>query len=163
MLPGNVRPNQNGSSLMILGVGTDILAIQRIERTIKRFGDRFLMRIYSDEERARAARRPHPANMLAMCYAAKEACSKALGTGLRQGVFWRDMAVVHLSSGKPTMRLSGGALKRLRAMAGPDMMPEIEVSLTDEAGLAHAIVLIWARPLSSGRAMAVRIPVREGA
>ena len=135
---------------MIQGVGTDILAIQHIERTIERFGERFLMRIYAEEERARAARRPRQANMLAMCFAAKEACSKALGTGLGQGVFWHDMAVVHLPSGKPTMRLSGGARERLRAMTAVDMTPEIEVSLTDEAGLAHVIVVIWARPLSSG-------------
>lgn len=134
---------------MILGIGTDLLAIERIERTLERFGERFLERVYSETERARAARRLRPANMLAMCYAAKEACSKALGMGLREGVFWHDMTVVHLPSGKPTMQLFGGALERLQSMTPDGMAAQVELTLTDEAGLAQAVVVIWAMPAAA--------------
>ncbi len=133
---------------MIIGVGTDLLDIRRLERTLERFGDRFVSRIYTDVEQARAVRRHRPANMYAMCYAAKEACSKALGTGFRQGVFWRDMGVVHLRSGKPTMALTGGALTRLATLTPDGMIAKVDVSLTDETPMAHAMVIISAVPVS---------------
>ena len=129
---------------MINGVGTDLLDIRRLESTLERFGERFTERIYTEIERQRASRRARPANMLAMCYAAKEACAKALGTGFREGVFWRDMGVVHLPSGKPTMVLTGGALKRLEALTPRGMSADVAVSLTDEHPMAHAIVIISA-------------------
>ncbi len=129
---------------MIIGVGTDLLDIRRLEKTLERFGERFTERIYTEAERQRAGRRSRPANMLAMCYAAKEACAKALGTGFRQGVFWRDMGVVHLPSGKPTMVLTGGALKRLNDLTPEGMAAEVAVSLTDEHPMAQAVVIISA-------------------
>jgi len=129
---------------MIIGLGTDLLDIRRLEKTLERFGARFTARIYTEVERQRAGRRAQPANMLAMCYAAKEACAKALGTGFRQGVFWRDLGVVHLPSGKPTMVLTGGALKRLDALTPEGMRAEVAVSLTDEYPMAQAVVIISA-------------------
>ena len=138
---------------MIIGLGTDLLDIRRLERTLERFGERFTARIYTDVERQRAARRSNPANMLAMCYAAKEACAKALGTGFRQGVFWRDMGVVHLPSGKPTMVLTGGALMRLGNLTPDGMKADVAVSLTDEYPMAQAVVVISA-VASGGRAVA---------
>src|SRR4028119_755474 len=101
---------------MILGIGSDLCDIRRIQRSLDRFGDRFTNRIFTDGERARSDRRAARAPSYARRFAAKEACSKALGTGMRAGVFWRDMEVVNLPSGRPTMRLSGGALERLRAL-----------------------------------------------
>lgn len=129
---------------MIIGIGTDLLDIHRLERTLERFGHRFISRVYTNVEQARATRRHRPANMYAMCYAAKEACSKALGTGFRQGVFWRNMGVVHLGSGKPTMALTGGALARLAALTPDGMIAKVDVSLTDEFPMAHAMVIISA-------------------
>jgi holo-[acyl-carrier protein] synthase len=109
---------------MILGIGSDIIDIRRIEETLARFGDRFTNRIYTEKERARAERRPHErAATFAKRFAAKEACSKALGTGLKQGVFWRDMGVANLSSGQPTMVLTGGAARRLAAIDAPGHTP----------------------------------------
>ena len=132
---------------MIIGIGSDIVDIRRIEQTLERFGERFLERIYTDVERSKAGSRANAAATYAKRFAAKEACAKALGTGFRDGVFWRDLAVVNLPSGKPTMRLSGGALDRLRAMTPPGMTTQLDVSLTDEPPMAQAVVIISATPV----------------
>ncbi|MEI7805168.1 MAG: holo-ACP synthase [Hyphomicrobiales bacterium] len=129
---------------MILGVGSDIVDVRRIERTIERFGDRFLDRIFTATERAKAERRANRAETYAKRFAAKEACSKALGTGLRAGVFWRDMGVINLPSGAPTMKLTGGALKRLQAITPKGCQARIDVTLTDEGPMAQALVIISA-------------------
>ncbi len=134
---------------MIIGIGTDLLDIRRIERTLERFGDRFIVRIYTEAERAKAEKRVNVAAAYALRYAAKEACSKALGTGLRQGVFWRDMATNSLPSGKPTMTLKGGALKKLQALTPSGMTAKIEVTMSDEHPMAHAMVVIFAVPTES--------------
>lgn len=131
---------------MIIGVGTDLLDVRRLERTIERFGNRFCDRVFTPEERARCDRRANPAAGYAQRYAAKEACSKALGTGLRAGVFWRDMRVGNLPSGQPVMTLAGGALARLRVLTPPHMVADIALSLTDEYPMAQAVVIISARP-----------------
>ncbi|MDA0662731.1 MAG: holo-ACP synthase [Proteobacteria bacterium] len=132
---------------MIIGLGTDLCDISRIEDTLKRFAGRFEERLYTAQEQARAERRPfNRAGRYAQMFAAKEACSKALGTGFRKGVFWRDMEVVHLPSGKPTMSLTGGARARLESLTPPGMKAQVEVSLTDESGLANAVVIIFAVP-----------------
>lgn len=129
---------------MIIGIGTDLCDISRIELTLARFGERFIRRCFTEQEMNRAERRPNKrADRYAQMFAAKEACSKALGTGFRQGVFWRDMEVVHLPSGKPTMRMHGGALKRLHHLTPPGHEPQAEVTLTDEKGLANAVVVLW--------------------
>ena len=130
---------------MILGIGSDLCDIRRIEKSIERFGDRFTQRIFTEGERARSDRRAARVPSYARRFAAKEACSKALGTGLRQGVFWRDMEVVNLASGRPTMRLSGGALERLKAMTPEGHEAVIHVSLTDDPPMAQAFVVIEAR------------------
>ena len=132
---------------MIIGIGTDLLDVRRLERTLSRFGTRFCERIFTDGERARAEGRADPARTYAQYFAAKEACSKALGTGLRQGVFWRDMRVQNLPSGKPIMSLMGGAKLRLEALTPPGMEAHIDVSLTDEWPFAHAVVVISAVPI----------------
>jgi holo-[acyl-carrier protein] synthase len=130
---------------VILGLGSDLIDIDRIERTIARYGDRFLHRCFTETERAKAARRPLLlAETFAKRFAAKEACAKALGTGLRAGVFWRDMAVVNLPSGRPTLVLSGGALKRLQRITPPGMTAQIDLTMTDEPPLAQAVVIISA-------------------
>lgn len=129
---------------MILGVGSDLIDIRRIERTIARFGDRFLDRVFTPIERQRSERRDDRAASYAKRFAAKEACSKALGTGLRKGVYWRDLGVVNLPSGRPTLVLTGGALARLKAMTPDGMTPRIDVTLTDEPPLAQALVVITA-------------------
>ncbi len=130
---------------MILGLGSDLIDIDRIERTIARYGDRFLHRCFTETERAKAARRPLLlAETFAKRFAAKEACAKALGTGLRAGVFWRDMAVVNLPSGRPTLVLSGGALKRLQQITPPGMIAQIDLTMTDEPPSAQAVVIISA-------------------
>lgn len=132
---------------MIIGLGTDLCGIERVAKTLERFSGRFEKRLYTEQERARAERRPHKrADRYAQMFAAKEACSKALGTGFRQGVFWRDMEVVHLRTGKPTMQLHGGALARMEALTPPGMRAQVEVSLTDESGMANAVVIIFAVP-----------------
>jgi holo-[acyl-carrier protein] synthase len=134
---------------MIIGLGSDLIDIRRIEKTIERFGDRFLGRIFTPVERARSDRRQLTRiESYAKRYAAKEACSKALGTGFRKGVFWRDMGVVNLSGGKPSMALTGGALARLESLLPAGYEAQIDVSLTDEPPLAQAIVIITARPKS---------------
>jgi holo-[acyl-carrier protein] synthase len=132
---------------MILGIGSDLCDIRRIEKSIERFGDRFTHRIFTEGERARSDRRAARVPSYARRFAAKEACSKALGTGLRQGVFWRDMEVINLASGRPTMRLSGGALERLRAMTPEGHEAVIHISLTDDPPMAQAFVVIEARPI----------------
>jgi holo-[acyl-carrier protein] synthase len=130
---------------MILGIGSDIIDIRRIQRTLERFGDRFTHRVYTEIERARAERRPHErAATFAKRFAAKEACSKALGTGLKQGVFWRDMGVSNLRSGQPTMILTGGASARLAAMTPKGHTAVIHVTLTDDFPLAVGYVIISA-------------------
>jgi holo-[acyl-carrier protein] synthase len=132
---------------MILGIGSDLIDIRRIERTIARFGDRFLLRCFTETERARAARRPLlvPATY-AKRFAAKEACAKALGTGLRAGVFWRDMGVVNLPGGRPTLELTGGARERLRRITPYGTIARIDLTMTDEPPLAQAFVVISAVP-----------------
>ncbi len=135
---------------MILGIGSDIIDIRRVERTLERFGERFIERIFTETERRKSENRAQRAASSAKRFAAKEACSKALGTGFRAGVFWRDMGVVNLPSGKPTMRLTGGALKRLEAITPPGMQAQIDLSLTDDDPQAQAIVIISAVPGQSG-------------
>jgi holo-[acyl-carrier protein] synthase len=131
---------------VILGIGSDLIDIRRIERSLERFGDRFRLRVFTEGERARSDRKASPAASYAKRFAAKEACSKALGTGMNGGVFWRDMEVVNLRSGQPTIRLHGGAAARLAAMMPPHHEAFIHVSLTDEPPLAQAFVVIEARP-----------------
>jgi holo-[acyl-carrier protein] synthase len=129
---------------MILGLGSDLVDIRRIERMIERHGDRFLDRVFTAVERARCDRRANRAASYARRFAAKEACSKALGTGLREGVFWRDLGVVNLPSGRPGMQLTGGALERLREMTPAGMTARLDVSLSDEPPMAQAVVIISA-------------------
>jgi holo-[acyl-carrier protein] synthase len=134
---------------MIIGIGSDLIDIRRIERTLERYGDRFISRIFTDEERRRSERRAGRAASYAKRYAAKEACSKALGTGFRGGVYWRDLGVINLASGKPTLVLTGGALRQLEAMVPNGMVATIELTLTDEPPLASALVIISAEPASA--------------
>jgi len=129
---------------MIIGLGNDLIDIRRIEKSIERFGDRFLERIFTDVERAKSDKRAQRAASYAKRFAAKEACAKALGTGLNRGVFWRDMGVVNLPGGKPTLRLTGGALARLEAITPPGLTALIELTITDDFPLAQAIVIIQA-------------------
>ena len=131
---------------MIVGLGSDLCDVRRIAKTIERHGERFLNRVFTPAERAKAQGRANVAETYAKRFAAKEACSKALGTGMRAGVFWRDMGVVNLPSGRPTMTLTGGALVRLKAMLPAGHIARIDVSLTDEGPLAQAIVIISAVP-----------------
>jgi holo-[acyl-carrier protein] synthase len=133
---------------LILGLGSDLIDIRRIEETIARFGDRFLDRVFTPIERARSDRRANRIESYAKRFAAKEACCKALGTGFRKGVFMRDMGVVNQPGGQPTMALTGGAAARLKALTPAGMRAEIRVSLTDEPPLAQAIVIITAEPKS---------------
>jgi holo-[acyl-carrier protein] synthase len=130
---------------MILGTGTDIIDIRRIEKTLERFGERFVSRIFTETEKARAERRPNQrAATYAKRFAAKEACAKALGTGLSRGVFWRDMGVANLKSGQPTIMLTGGAAARLAEITPPGHTPHVHVSLTDDYPLALSFVIISA-------------------
>ena len=129
---------------MILGLGNDLIDIRRVEKSIATYGDRFLNRIYTDIERAKSDRRANRAASYAKRFAAKEACAKALGTGLNHGVYWRDMGVVNAASGKPTMALTGGALKRLEKLTPPGMRAQIDLTITDDFPLAQAIVIISA-------------------
>ena len=132
---------------MMIGIGTDLCDIRRIERTLNRFARRFVDRIYTDAEKRRADRRPHRrAASYAMCFAAKEATAKALGTGFRQGVHPSAIGVVHLPGGKPTLELTGGAHVRLWKLIPPGYEPRLDVSLTDEYPLSHAMVVISAVP-----------------
>jgi holo-[acyl-carrier protein] synthase len=134
---------------MILGIGTDLANIERIEATLARFGDRFRNRVFTDAEQAKAEARAHAPATYAKRWAAKEACSKALGTGLRMGIAWKDMAVSNLRSGQPQMQLSGWAAERLAAMTPPGHEALIHVTLTDDHPWAQAFVLIEARPLAT--------------
>ncbi len=134
---------------MILGIGSDLVDVRRIERVIERHGDRFLDRIFTAAERAKAEGRAREAETYAKRFAAKEACAKALGTGLRGGVFWRDMGVVNLPSGRPTLELTGGALARLRAITPAGCDARIDLSITDEGELAQALVVISAAARTS--------------
>ncbi len=131
---------------MIIGIGNDIIDIRRIEHTLDRFGERFLDRVYTEVERAKSDRRINRAASYAKRFAAKEACSKALGTGFRRGVYWRDLGVVNLPSGKPTMQLTGGALARLGELIPEGMLPQIDLTITDDHPIAEAVVIISARP-----------------
>ena len=131
---------------MIIGIGSALIDIRRIERTLERFGERFIHRIFTKPEQAKSKGRVNSTATYAKRFAAKEACSKALGTGFRRGVYWRDMGVVNLSSGKPTMQLTGGAAKRLSELVPDGMVAQIDISLTDEPPYAEATVIISAVP-----------------
>ncbi|WP_416065830.1 holo-ACP synthase [Rhizobium sp. ZK1] len=131
---------------MIIGIGSDLIDIRRVEKSIERFGDRFTHRCFTEIERARSDRRANRAESYAKRFAAKEACSKALGTGLSQGVFWKDMGVVNLPSGKPTMQLTGGASVVLQAMLPAGHKAAIHLTITDDYPLAQAFVIIEALP-----------------
>ncbi len=137
---------------MILGIGNDLIDIRRIDRTIERFGDRFLDRVFTQVERGKSERRADRAASYAKRFAAKEACSKALGTGFRRGVYWRDIRVVNLPSGRPTLRLAGGAARRLAELTPPGSLAQIDVTLTDDHPLAVAIVIISAVPAPESEA-----------
>jgi len=129
---------------MIVGIGSDLVDIRRIQKVIDRHGERFLSRIFTDAERARAERRAKATETYAKRFAAKEACSKALGTGIRRGVWWRDMGVVNLPGGRPTMQLTGGALARLEELTPVGFEARIDLSITDDWPLAQAFVIISA-------------------
>ena len=131
---------------MIIGIGNDTIDIRRVEKVLERHGERFTTRIFTDIEVRKSERRRLRAASYAKRFAAKEACAKALGTGMRGGVFWRDLGVVNLPSGKPTMALTGGAAKRLAALTPPGHRSEIHVTITDDFPLAQAMVIIEAVP-----------------
>jgi holo-[acyl-carrier protein] synthase len=133
---------------VILGIGSDICDARRIAKVLERHGDRFIDRVFTPTERAKADRRRNRAETYAKRFAAKEACSKALGTGIRSGVWWRDMGVINLPSGRPTMALSGGAKRRLEAMTPPGYEARIDLTITDEGPMAQALVIISADPIS---------------
>jgi holo-[acyl-carrier protein] synthase len=137
--------------MMILGLGNDIIDIRRVERTIERYGDRFLSRVFTDIERRRSDGRAGRAASYAKRFAAKEACAKALGTGFRQSVFWRDMGVVNLPSGRPTLELTGGALQALAELTPEGHEVRIDLTITDDFPMAQAIVII----------SAYRVPMRD--
>ena len=135
---------------MIIGIGSDLIDIRRIEQTLARHGERFVNRVFTETERRRSERKSGAkmgrAASYAKRFAAKEACAKALGTGLKRGVYWRDMGVVNLPGGKPTMKLTGGALRRLEALTPPGHTAQIDRTITDDFPLAQAIVIISAVP-----------------
>jgi holo-[acyl-carrier protein] synthase len=131
---------------MIIGIGSDLVDVRRIQRTLERHAERFVTRIFTPLERATAERRARRSETYAKRFAAKEACAKALGTGLRAGVFWRDMGVVNLPSGRPTMKLTGGALTRLQAITPAGCEARIDVTISDEGPIAQAFVVITAVP-----------------
>jgi holo-[acyl-carrier protein] synthase len=137
---------------MILGVGSDLIDIRRIEAAIARFGYRFIDRIFTENERRRCERRANPGQSYARRFAAKEAAAKALGTGFRSGVFWRDLGVVNMPSGQPGMHLTGGALRRLESITPKGMTARLDVTLTDEPPLAQAVVIITAWPAAAASA-----------
>jgi holo-[acyl-carrier protein] synthase len=131
---------------MIIGIGSDLIDIRRVEKSLERFGERFTERCFTEIERAKSDGRKNRAASYAKRFAAKEACSKALGTGLAQGVFWKDMGVVNLPGGKPTMRLTGGALEKLNQLLPVGHEPRIHITITDDFPLAQAFVIIEALP-----------------
>jgi holo-[acyl-carrier protein] synthase len=135
---------------MILGIGSDISDVRRIAKVIERHGDRFLNRVFTPVERALADRRRNRVETYAKRFAAKEACAKALGTGLRAGVWWRDMGVINLPSGRPTMALTGGAKRRLQAITPAGYEARIDLTITDEGPMAQAFVIISAVATASG-------------
>ncbi|TSE02410.1 holo-ACP synthase [Mesorhizobium intechi] len=132
---------------MIIGIGSDLIDIRRIEKSLEHHGQRFVQRIYTEAEQARSENRRARAASYAKRFAAKEACAKALGTGMAQGVFWRDMGVVNLPSGAPTMALTGGALARLEKILPPGHRAAIHLTITDDFPLAQAFVIIEALPV----------------
>lgn len=132
---------------MIIGIGSDLCDIRRIEKSLERHGERFTRRLFTDVERARAEGRAQPAATYAKRFAAKEACSKALGTGIWRGVFWKDMGVANMPSGQPTMILTGGALERLKAITPAGHEVVIHLTITDDFPMAQAFVILEARPL----------------
>jgi holo-[acyl-carrier protein] synthase len=134
---------------MIIGIGSDLIDIRRVEKSLERFGARFTERCFTEIERAKSDGRKNRAASYAKRFAAKEACSKALGTGLAQGVFWKDMGVVNLPGGKPTMRLTGGALERLSQMLPAGHEARIHITITDDFPLAQAFVIIEALPAAT--------------
>lgn len=134
---------------MILGIGNDMIDIRRVEKTLERFGERFIQRIFTDVEQRKSERRRNRAASYAKRFAAKEACAKALGTGLNRGVFWRDMGVVNLRGGQPTMALTGGAAERLKSLTPAGMEAVIHITITDDFPLAQAFVIISAIPATS--------------
>jgi len=134
---------------VILGLGNDIIDIRRIEKALERYGERFLARVFTATERAKSDARIGRAASYAKRFAAKEACAKALGTGFRKGVFWRDMGVVNLATGRPTIVLTGGAAEQLKRITPQGLEPRVDLSLTDDFPLAQAIVVISAVPASS--------------
>ncbi|GAB4068970.1 holo-ACP synthase [Ancylobacter sonchi] len=134
---------------MILGIGSDITDARRVAEVLERHGERFVERVFTPVERAKSDRRVRRAESYAKRFAAKEACSKALGTGLSQGVFWRDMGVVNLPSGRPTLLLTGGAKARLEAMTPPGYEARIDLTITDDGPIAQAFVIISAVPSGS--------------
>src|SRR6202008_1914441 len=134
---------------MIIGLGSDLIDIRRVEQMLTRHGQRFIARCFTPVEIAKSEPRANAAETYAKRFAAKEACAKALGTGLRRGVFWRDMGVINLASGRPTMKLTGGALTRLQSITPPGCEARIDVSLTDEGPTAQAIVIISAVPAAT--------------
>ena len=136
---------------MILGIGNDIIDIRRIEAALERFGSRFLDRVFTDTERRKSDARAGRAASYAKRFAAKEACAKALGTGLRRGVYWRDLGVVNLPSGRPTLALTGGALAQLRRMTPDGCEARIDLTLTDDFPLAEAVVIISVQSLARER------------
>ncbi len=141
------RQGPDRDQAMILGIGSDITDVQRIAKVIERHGERFLDRIFTATERSKAERRRNRVETYAKRFAAKEACAKALGTGIRSGVWWRDMGVVNLPSGRPTMQLAGGALRRLKAITPPGYEARIDLTITDEGPMAQAFVVISAEPM----------------
>ncbi|MBB3978704.1 holo-[acyl-carrier protein] synthase [Rhizobium azooxidifex] len=134
---------------MIIGIGSDLIDIRRVEKSLERFGERFTHRCFTEIERRKSDARKNRAASYAKRFAAKEACSKALGTGLAQGVFWKDMGVVNLPGGKPTMKLTGGAGARLEAMTPPGHQAHIHITITDDFPLAQAFVIIEALPVTA--------------
>lgn len=135
---------------MIIGIGSDITDARRVAEVLERHGERFLERVFTPVERAKSERRKRRAESYAKRFAAKEACAKALGTGLAQGVFWRDMGVVNLPSGRPTIKLTGGALARLEAITPPGFEARIDLTITDDGPIAQAFVIISAVPKPTG-------------
>ena len=131
---------------MIIGLGSDLIDIRRLEKTLERFGQKFIDRVFTDVEQMKSERRAERVASYAKRFAAKEACSKALGTGLNHGVFWRDMGVVNLPTGKPTLVLTGGAAERLKSLLPPGTKAQIDLTITDEFPQAQAIVIITAVP-----------------
>lgn len=141
---------------MIIGIGSDLCDIRRIEQTLERFGDRFVRRVFTETERRKSDRRAQRAASYAKRFAAKEAGAKALGTGFSRGVFLRDIGVVNLPSGAPTLAFTGGAARRLAALAPEGHEPVVHLTLTDDHPLAQAFVVIEARPLPMGPSASAR-------